>query len=152
MQLDTTLICCPSTVRVQLKLRSPRAQTRHRCIAASRSLSKRQESVAAAQDTDVDTDEGTVEATQQTPGHQTPPERGMPQSLTRRDLIRSVIGSTVASGAPAWVPDSPGIPLAEAIPITSRLPPIGQAAPGTYNLGVAAVRDPALYRLDGDLA
>lgn len=65
---------------------------------------------------------------------------------SRRDLLRGAVTGSLATGAPALFHGSQAVPAAQAIPITSRLPPIGQAAPGTYNLGVAAVRDPALYR------
>ncbi|KAA6421917.1 MAG: NAD-dependent malic enzyme, partial [Trebouxia sp. A1-2] len=53
---------------------------------------------------------------------------------------------TIVNSAPVVLHESLHVPPAEAIPTTYKLPPVGQAAPGTYNLGVAAVRDPALYR------
>ena len=92
-----------------------------------------------------------LEATPRSPGVHSEPaaDQGFLSSFSRRDLIRGVVISTVATGAPALIPSSLGTPSAQAIPTTSRLPPIGQAAPGIYNLGVAAVRDPALYRLAG---
>ena len=69
-------------------------------------------------------------------------------AISRRELIRSTVTGTIASSAPILLPEFAHVPPAEAIPITFPLPPIGQAAPGKYNFGVAAVRDPALYRLN----
>lgn len=152
MQLERTLIFRPSNVHLRHTFCSLHSQTRHGFDPAARSLSKRRDAVVAAQNTGEDLHEDTDDATRQAPAHETPPERGLASSLTRRDLMRGVIGGTIATGAPALVHGGPGTPSAEAIPITSRLPPIGQAAPGTYNIGVAAVRDPALYRLIADLA
>jgi len=68
--------------------------------------------------------------------------------LSRRDLLRGAITGTIANSAPVVLHESLYVLPVEAIPTTSELPPIGQAALGTYNLGVAAVRDPALYRSD----
>ena len=73
-------------------------------------------------------------------------ERDSSVEFTRRDLIRGLVAGTVVTNTPALLPASQA-PVAEAIPATSRLPPIGQAAPGTNSIGVAAVRDPGLYRL-----
>ena len=145
MQLERTLICRPTHVHLQHKIYV--SQTRRIFAPAARSLSTRRDAVAAAQDIVEDTDEDTFDATRQTPAHETPLQQDVCLNFTRRDFIRGVIGGTVATGAPALLPDGPGTPSAAAIPITSRLPPIGQAAPGTYNIGVAAVRDPGLYRL-----
>jgi hypothetical protein len=69
-------------------------------------------------------------------------------TISRRDLLRGAITGTIVNSAPVVLHESLHAPPAEAIPTTYKLPPIGQAAPGTYNLGVAAVRDPALYRSD----
>ena len=72
------------------------------------------------------------------------PER-QPIDVSRRQMIHSAITSSIAHGAATVLP---GIlpPPSAALPITTRLPIIGQAPPGTHNHGVAAVRDPALYR------
>lgn len=152
MQLERTLICRSSHPHLQHKLCGSHPLIRHGFTPAARSLSKRRDAAVAAQASDEDFIEETVDVTRQTPAHKTPPEQGVASSFTRRDLIRGVVGGTFATGAPALLPGGPGTPSAEAIPITSRLPPIGQAAPGTYNIGVAAVRDPSLYRLIADLA
>ncbi|KAL3154463.1 hypothetical protein ABBQ32_013928 [Trebouxia sp. C0010 RCD-2024] len=146
MQLERTLICRSSHPHLQHKLCGSHPLIRHGFTPAARSLSKRRDAAVAAQASDEDFIEETVDVTRQTPAHKTPPEQGVASSFTRRDLIRGVVGGTFATGAPALLPGGPGTPSAEAIPITSRLPPIGQAAPGTYNIGVAAVRDPSLYR------
>ena len=74
------------------------------------------------------------------------PQNPSVATVSRRNLIRGALTSTLATGAPTLLQDELATLPAEALPITSRLPPIGQAPPGSYNLGVAAVRDPALYR------
>lgn len=66
--------------------------------------------------------------------------------ISRRDLLRGAMTGTIANSAPIVLLDIANVQPAEAVPITLDPPPIGQAAPGTSNLGVAAVRDPALYR------
>ena len=69
-------------------------------------------------------------------------------TVSRRGLLRGAVAGTVVNSAPVVLHESLHVLPAEAIPTSYTLPPIGQAAPGTYNLGVAAVRDPALYRSD----
>ena len=69
-------------------------------------------------------------------------------TVSRRDLLRGAVTGTIVNSAPVVLHESVHVLPAEAIPTTYKLPPVGQAAPGTYNLGVAAVRDPALYRSD----
>lgn len=66
--------------------------------------------------------------------------------FSRRDLIRGVVTGTLATGVPTLLPETLGPRSAAAIPLTSEAAPVGHPAPGTSNLGVAAVRDPALYR------
>ncbi len=69
-------------------------------------------------------------------------------TVSRRDLLRGAVTGTIVNSAPVVLHESLHVLPAEAIPTSYKLPAIGQAAPGTYNLGVAAVRDPALYRSD----
>ncbi len=73
-------------------------------------------------------------------------------TVSRRDLLRGAVTGTIVNSAPVVLHESLHVLPAEAIPTSYKLPPIGQAAPGTYNLGVAAVRDPALYRSDAKSA
>ena len=65
--------------------------------------------------------------------------------LSRRGMLLSAVTGITAQSTTYVLPIFSPEP-AEALPITTKLLPIGQAPPGTYNLGVAAVRDPALYR------
>ena len=67
-------------------------------------------------------------------------------AVSRRDLLRGALTGTIANCAPIVMLETTHVEPAGAIPSSLNLPPIGQAAPGNYNLGVAAVRDPALYR------
>ncbi|DBB07785.1 TPA: hypothetical protein ACH3X3_009203 [Trebouxia sp. C0006] len=67
-------------------------------------------------------------------------------TVSRRDLLRGAVTGTLVNSAPVVLHESFHVLPAEAIPTSYKLPAIGQAALGTYNLGVAAVRDPALYR------
>lgn len=69
--------------------------------------------------------------------------------ISRRDLLRGAMTGTIANSAPIVMLDIAHVQPAEAVPNTLNPPPIGQAAPGTSNLGVAAMRDPALYRSGG---
>ena len=69
-------------------------------------------------------------------------------TVSRRDLLRGAVTGTLVNSAPVVLHESLHVLPAEAIPTSYKLPAIGQAALGTYNLGVAAVRDPALYRSD----
>ena len=66
--------------------------------------------------------------------------------ISRRDLLCGAMTGAIANSAPIVMLDIAHVQPAEAVPTTLDPPPIGQAAPGTSNLGVAAVRDPALYR------
>lgn len=128
----------PYTARLQQKVGSAQGRSPHRFSGALRLQSTGQDAFVKSQDS--------VEAKPQNNDLGPADERGSFVEFTRRDLIRGLVASTVVTSAPALLPASQA-PVAEAIPITSRLPPIGQAAPGTYNVGVAAVRDPGLYRL-----
>lgn len=140
MQFDiqNTLAYRSYNVRLQQKFCSAHGRNPHRFSAASRHQSNGQDAVVKSQDSG--------EAKGQNVDLEPAAERDSSMEFTRRDLIRGLLAGTMATTAPALLPASQA-PLAEAIPIISRLPPIGQAAPGTHILGVAAVRDPGLYRL-----
>ena len=140
MQFDLrkTLKYLPCNVRLQQKVCSAHGRNPRRFRGASLPQSNGQDTVVESQDG--------VDATRQSVDFEPAAERDSSMELTRRDLIRGLVAGSMATSAPALLPASQA-PLAEAIPVTFRLPPIGQAAPGTYNLGVAAVRDPGLYRL-----
>lgn len=139
MQLDLPklLSCRPTHIQLQQKTCSHVGRPHHSLTAASRQ-STAHEAVVESQDN--------FESKPQPADLESDHELDLFRELTRRDLIRGLVAGTVATSAPAYLPTRQA-PVAEALPITSTLPPIGQAAPGTYNLGVAAVRDPGLYRL-----
>ena len=138
------IACQPvgSTSRRQ-SLRSARRGSQHRRTQPQRPKSSSATQGAASMcREDAENDKGTAH------GEASNADQAQPLShFSRRHLILGSVTTTLAAGAPSLQTGKPTYPVAEAIPITSRLPPIGQAAPGTYNLGVAAVRDPALYRL-----
>lgn len=127
----------PTHIQLQQKRRSHVGRPHHGLTAASRQ-STAHEAVVGLQDS--------FKPKPQPADLKSDHELDSFRELTRRDLIKGLVAGTVATSAPAYLPTHQA-PVAEALPITSKLPPIGQAAPGTYNLGVAAVRDPGLYRL-----
>lgn len=128
----------PCNARLQQKVCSAQRRSPHRFSGALRLQSTGQDAVVKLQDS--------VVAKPQNADLGPADERDFSVEFTRRGLIRGLVASTVVTSAPALLPISQAS-VAEAIPIPSRLPPIGHAAPGTYNIGVAAVRDPGLYRL-----
>ena len=69
-------------------------------------------------------------------------------STDRRGLIRGAISATLASTAPAILPKVVNAPSADAAPLAFQGPPVARAPLGSdIPPGIAAVRDPALYRL-----
>ena len=139
MQVDikTNLSYRLHNAQLQQKLCTARGQNPHRISGASRLQSTGPDVVVNLQDS--------AEARPQDADVVPAAERDSSVGLTRRDLIRGLVAGTVVTSTPAFLPASQA-PVAEANAVISRLPPIRQAAPGAYNIGMAAVRDPGLYR------
>ena len=139
MQFDLPKPLSYRRTHIQLQQKScSRVGRPHHSLTAASRQSTAHEAVVESQDS--------FESKPQPADLESDHELGSFRELTRRDLIKGLVAGTVATSAPACLPARQA-PVAEALPVTSKLPPIGQAAPGTYNLGVAAVRDPGLYRL-----
>ena len=69
-------------------------------------------------------------------------------STDRRGLIRGAISATLASSAPTLLPEVLDTPPADAVPLALQGPPVTRARlQADIPPGIAAVREPALYRL-----
>ena len=69
-------------------------------------------------------------------------------STDRRGLIRGAISATPASSAPTILPEVLNTPAADAVPLAFQGPPVARGRlSADIPPGIAAVRDPALYRL-----